>query len=144
MNLLVGVEVTGNSSIESLYLHAYSFNKVFDERGLDEGVWERLGEVIGNLGVLKTIYIICQDVLDDEVYLLPDWERLACIFGHARQSVKINIDGSYQWATEEMLSFVQAIHGHPTIVGFDIGKGRFPYESMSMLYSTLESLPALE
>jgi hypothetical protein len=43
-----------------------------------------------------------------------------------------------------MLPFVQAIHGHPTITNFEGGCGRFPYESMSMLYSVLATLPALE
>jgi hypothetical protein len=135
----------GNSGIESLHLHAYAFNEVFDEQfivGLDERVWERLGEVIGNLQELRRIFIICEDVLENAV--TPNWERLACIIRHVRQSVMIDIDGSYQWDTEEMLPFVQAIHGHPTINGFDVGNGRLPYESMSMMYSTLATLPALK
>jgi hypothetical protein len=41
-------------------------------------------------------------------------------------------------------TFVQAIRGHPTIIGFEVGDGRFPYESMGMLYSALATLPALE
>jgi hypothetical protein len=134
----------GNSSIESLTLYAYSLSEIYDKRhilGLDEGVWERLGEVIGNLEALKTISILCDD--GPENGATPNWERLACIIRHIRQSVIVDIDGFCQWGSVETLPFVQAIHGHPTIKGFDVGNGRIPYESMSMLCSTLATLPAL-
>jgi hypothetical protein len=128
----------GNSSIESLHLHACSWNEVF----LNKRVWESLGEVIGNLQALETIFIICDDVLGNGV--IPDWGGLAFIIRHVRQNVRINMNGHYQWDAEEMLPFVQAIHGHPTITGFDVNNSRFPYESMSMFYSTLATLPALK
>jgi hypothetical protein len=129
----------GNSRIEVLYLYPYLFND-----GQEERVWERIGKGIGNLEALRVICICGDAPHDDEV--IPDWGRLACILRHVRQSVTINIDEfyPYQWGPEEMLPFVQAIHGHPTITDFEGGDGRFPYESMSMLYSALATLPALE
>jgi hypothetical protein len=129
----------GNSSIERLLLNPYSFNV-----GQEERVWEKVGEGIGNFQGLTNIYI-CSDVHDTDV--IPEWGILACILRYVRQSVTINIDGFYQWyhmGPEEMLPFVQAIHGHPTIINFVGGCSRFPYESMSTLYSTLATLPALE
>jgi hypothetical protein len=136
----------GNGSIESLTLYSCTFNEAFHEEFnflRDERVWETLGVAIGNLQALKTIFI-CDVEDEDDAAGIPAWTRLGSILSHVRQSVKIKIDAPYQWETEEMLPFVQAIHGHPTITGFEVGYGRFPYESMSMLYSTLATLPALE
>jgi hypothetical protein len=130
----------GNSSIERLFLNPYSFNV-----GQEERVWERVGEGIGNFQALTNIDI-CSAAHDTDV--IPDWGRLTCILRHVRQSVTINIEGFYQWyhmGPEEILPFVQAIHGHPTITSFEGGDVmQFPNESMSMLYSALATLPALE
>jgi hypothetical protein len=120
-----------------------SLNPHSSNTSQDETVWERVGEAIGNLQALDTINI-CNDDDDDDAGGIPDWERLACILRHVRQSVRIKIDISYHWASQEMLPFVLAIRGHPTITGFEAGHGRYPYESMSMLYSALATLPALK
>jgi hypothetical protein len=55
----------------------------------------------------------------------------------------MDISFSYQWSWQVMLPFVQAIRGHPTITSFEVRNHRAPYESMSMLYSALATLPAL-
>jgi hypothetical protein len=115
----------GNKRIKSLSLYVYSFNEDFTVEQ-DEHTWERIGEAFGNLQSLKTIYI-CDDA-NAENY--KDWERLASILRHVRQSVKIRIDAPYRWFTREMQLFLQAIHGHPTITGFEVGDSTFPYESM--------------
>jgi hypothetical protein len=136
----------GNASIESLTLYAYTFKEEFHEEFnllQDERVWETLGEGIGNLQALKTIYI-CDVEDDDDAGGIPDWKRLGSILKRLRQNVNIKIDAQYEWETEEVLPFVHAIRGHPSIVGFEVGEGRFPYESMSILYSALATLPALE
>jgi hypothetical protein len=118
-------------------LYPSSFNADHDEH-----VWEIVGEAIGNLLTLRTISICALDEVGGRI---PDWERLACILRHVRQSVTIKIDHcSYQWATQIMLPFAQAIRGHPTITSFLVGNHRAPYESMSILYSALATLPALE
>jgi hypothetical protein len=133
----------GNYRIDELILYPSSFND-----SQDEHVWERLGEVICNLRALRTINILALDeaagLMPWAILGLPDWERLAYILRHVRQSVKIKIDCSYQWATQIMLPFAQAIRGHPTITSFLVGNHRAPYESMSILYSALATLPALE
>ena len=136
----------GNASIESLTLYAYTFNDAFSAEfnfRRDERVWETLGEAIGNLQALEMIYI--RDVEDDDdAGGIPDWKRLDSILRRVGQNVTIKIDAPYEWETEEMVPFVQAIRGHPSIIGFEVGDGRFPYESMSMLFSALATLPALE
>jgi hypothetical protein len=53
-----------------------------------------------------------------------------------RQKIKVYISEVLAWDVEESRLFARAIHGHPTIIGFDVG-GSFPYESLDALYSAL-------
>jgi hypothetical protein len=86
------------------------------------------------------------DADNDEVVppvRIPGWEILARILRHVRQSVTLVIYDKRLRTIEEVQPFARAIRGHPSITGLH-DRGRFPYESLDTLFSTLTTLPALE
>jgi hypothetical protein len=139
----------GNESIEEVVLYPYSVN------GHDYEVLEKVGKAIGNLQALKALCIASEnnhdssdeddDDDDDEEVVPPilDCEMLARILSHVRQRITMDITEALAWDVEESRLLVRAIHGHPTITGFDVGRN-FPHESSDALYSALATLPALE
>jgi hypothetical protein len=144
----------GNESIEKLYLDPYVS---FDRQ--DDGFWDKVGQAVGNLQALKTIYIDTysfyeQNYDDDESHSdndtededgnLPYWEKvLPLILRHVRQKVLIDLGGSGIWDVEESRMFAQAIRRHPSITSFK-SCYNYPYESLDDLHSALATLPALE
>jgi hypothetical protein len=126
----------GNESVEYLFLYPYAFN------GHDDDICDKGGQAVGNLQALKTL---CIPYHDNEVLPPPvRWEILARILRHMRQSVSVVIDDDDdERSTEEVQPFARAIRGHPTITSF-CDYGRFPYESLDTLFSTLTTLPTLE
>jgi hypothetical protein len=127
-----------------------SVNASFD--GYGDDVWEKVGQAIGNLQALETLHIsnhdyddeLDSDEDDDEDEDSPiDWELVARILRHVRQSVAVDIENERLRTIEEVQPFARAIYGHPTITGFR-DTGMFPYESLGTLFSTLTTLPALE
>jgi hypothetical protein len=100
----------GNQSVEEVRLCPHSF------KGHDDGFWENVGQAVGNLQELKTIYISPELKNDDGAdALIPDWGRLAQILSHVRQKVKVQLDFSL-WAEGEVQALARALsHGHPAI-----------------------------
>jgi hypothetical protein len=135
----------GNKIVQQVYLNA-SLN------GHDD-VWDKVGQAVGNLQALNALQICSHDYDDDsddeddededEDSPIIDWEIVARILRHVRQSVTIGIENERLRTIEEVQPFARAICGHPTITGFD-DSGMFPYESLETLISTLTTLPALE
>jgi hypothetical protein len=145
----------GNESVEEVHLCR---NAPFN--GHDGGdVCDKIGEAIGNLPKLKALHIsLPHDYYDEDDYYYPDddddyeverpvpildWEMLARILRHVRQSVTVYIDDNRLRTIEEVQPFARAICGHPFITSFE-DSGRFPYESLDTLFSTLTTLPALK
>jgi hypothetical protein len=133
-------------------LRPYTFN------GHDYDDWDKVGEAVGNFQALERLrissltvydsdgdsYYSSDDDLDEDVVIpIPDWEILARILKHVRNNVTVIFKDERLWTIEEVQPFARAICGHPTITGFD-DSGRFPYESLDTLFSTLATLPALE
>jgi hypothetical protein len=142
----------GNTVVENVGFYLYSVDRH------DDHVWDKVGQAIGNLQALKTIYISNQnsheedssDEDDDDEELvppvpmpMPDWEIMARILKHVRQNVAVVIDDESPFTIEEVQPFARAIYGHPTITSFK-ESGMFPYESLETLFSTLQTLPALD
>ncbi len=133
----------GNESVATLVLYPYAFN------GQDDDVWDKVGQAVGNLQALDALCIANHDYRDednDEVVppvRIPNWEILERILRHVRQRVKVAIDDDRLRTMEEVQPFARAIHGHPFITSLQ-DHGRFPYESLDTLFSTLATLPALE
>jgi hypothetical protein len=135
----------GNKNIEDVFLCPYAFN------GHDDGVWDKVGQAVGNLQELRRLYISSDRENDndsdsedeDEDPPNPDWERLARILSHMRQKISVYFADSIVLTVQESRSFARVIHGHPTITSFD-SCYKFPYESLDTLYSVLATLPALE
>jgi hypothetical protein len=127
-----------NESIKVVFLYGYSGHGRVDE------VWDEVGQAIGNLQALKKL-CICPNYDEDrnEVGPTAALEILARILSHVRQKIKVTINDIGYWDAEQCRLFAQAIHGHPTITSFEVGK-YFPYESLDTLYSALATLPALE
>jgi hypothetical protein len=110
----------------------------------DDEVWDKLGQAIGNLQALKSISILTpNNHKENEDLPNSDWEKLVRILSQVRQKTEVKIVGDRSWNAEESRLVAQAIHGHPTIVGFT--QDTFlPYGSLDVLYSALATLPALE
>jgi hypothetical protein len=132
-----------NKSIKEVKLFPYAFD------GRDEHVWDKLGQGIGNMQVLKKIIVLKKN------QPFHDWKLMALILRHVRQKITIHFsnfhrlsgkesfadhDYMHPWATEEVQTFARTIRGHPNITSFeDCGN-----ESSPELYSALTTLPALE
>jgi hypothetical protein len=84
--------------------------------GQDDEVWDKVGEAIGNLQVLKSLGISTYDSDDydydeyEQLVLNSKWEILARILSHVRQNVGINLD-EHDLAVEElqMLTLARAL-----------------------------------
>jgi hypothetical protein len=121
--------------------------------GEDYDIWNKVGQAIQNLQSLKRLFISSHDLHDENDYFdenededvpIPDWEIVARVLRHVRQSVTVYIEDERQLRTmEEVQPFARAIRGHPSVIGLH-DEGRFPYESLDILFSTLTTLPALE
>jgi hypothetical protein len=128
----------GNVSVETLFLCPFP---VDDQ---DYEVWDKVGRAVGNLKALQRVCIASHNFgADDEGLLILDWEIVARILRHVRQSIIIDITDVLACDAEEPGLFARAIHRHPTITSFVDG-GNFPHESLDALYSALATLPALE
>jgi hypothetical protein len=135
----------GNRIVESVELRPHAFN------GENYEVWDKVGQAIGNLQALETLYIFSthRDYGDDDDHEdysdedspSPDWKILARILRYMRQSVAVVINDVRLRTVEEVQPFARAIRGHPTITGLR-DRGMFPYESLDTLYSALITLPA--
>jgi hypothetical protein len=124
----------GNESVKVVYLWPHAFH------GHDEDGWHKVGQAVGNLQSLETLYISPLDRTNG-----PDWgeRELACILSRVRPQVKVELNGLYQWPVGEVQTLARAIRGHPTIASF-YSCNNLPYESTDVLYSALATLPALE
>ncbi len=87
--------------------------------GQDNEIWDKVGQAIGNLQELKTIYISCARKNDDGTDVsIPDWGELARSLSHVRQKIRITLNGLDPWAVGEMQALAMAVRGHPTITSF--------------------------
>jgi hypothetical protein len=129
----------GNKSVVNVGLYPLSVD------GHDDGVWDKVGQAIGNLQALEMLTIATYDHgEDDEDLPVVNWGIVARILRHVRQRITIDITGVLPWApAEESRLFARAIHGHPTITSLEVGR-YFPCGSFDALYSVLATLPALE
>jgi hypothetical protein len=109
-----------NESVRKVTLFPHAFN------GHGDDVWDRAGQAVGNLQSLKRLYIDNRDRYgvsfddededDDKDLPILDWEILARILRHERQSVTIVICRYKRLRTmEEVQPFALAIRGHSTI-----------------------------
>jgi hypothetical protein len=123
----------GNRFVEVVFLTPYpSFY------GQDDGVWDKVGQAIGNLQALNTLRIVTLDRLDDDFYSdedddddnegppgpIPDWEIVAQILRHVRQKVQVVINDERLRTMEELQPFARAISGHPTWIPDTLGTGQ--------------------
>jgi hypothetical protein len=109
----------GNKGVEKVRLYPYDFD------GRDDDVWEKIGQVIGNLHALEKLYIsnttdrTFEEHDEETVAATSNWDRLACILGHVRQKVRVELDGRIQWSAGDAKAVIRVIRGHPTITSFD-------------------------
>jgi hypothetical protein len=140
----------GNESIEEVALFP-----CLVAGHLDDDAWDKFGQAIGNLQGLKLLHIRTPNYhedddsdCDDEIggVPIPDWDILARILSHVRQSITLTItldaEHDLSWRVEHSRSLASAIHRHPTIMCFEAGN-KFPCEALDALYSALATLPAL-
>jgi hypothetical protein len=140
----------GNESVTEVTL--YPSRPVHGHQGDD--AWDKFGQAIGNLQGLTLLHICPpSDFIDDDdgddvglVVPIPDWDILARILSHVRQSITltVTIDAVHKspWRVEHSRSLARAIHGHPTITCFEAGSN-FSCGALDALYSALTTLPAL-
>jgi hypothetical protein len=97
----------------------------------DDGFWDKVGQALGNLQVLRSLYISPHGFRDgdsdieeedeDPPTTNADWEMLARILSHVRQKVRIDIGNTGVWGVNDSRLFARAIRGHHTITSFDSG-----------------------
>jgi hypothetical protein len=131
-----------NEIVRKVTLYPYSLV------GQDDAFWDRVGQAVGNLQAVDRIDISStrnchDDDGDDEDAPTPNWEILARILSHVRQSITLSITRYLGWRAEDIRSFARAIHRHPTITSFEEGVN-FSFQDSDALYSALSTLPALE
>jgi hypothetical protein len=121
----------------------------FDSDAGNYEVWDKVGQIVGNLMELKTLQIFLQplhhfeDGDGDEVHM-PDWETLTRILPYLRRKVALIVHTDlFETEGEEMIGLARAIHGHPMISGF-ISQMDFNFANFIPWCSTLATLPHLE
>jgi hypothetical protein len=132
-----------NTSIETLEFIP------FDSDPGNYELWDKVGQMVGNLTELKTLsihfvpYVESESDDDDDdrdTDRIPDWEILTRILPYLRHEVKLFLN--YDADAEEIRGLDRAIHGHPMISEF-ISRGDFTYENFGPWCSTLATLPSL-
>jgi hypothetical protein len=125
----------GNEFITEVSLHPYAYY------GQGDDVWEKVGQAVGNLQSLKSLFITTRDRTNGAT---PGWGEgeLTCILSRVRQDVRVELTNTYRWSIGEVKAFARAIHGHPTITSFT-SCYNLRSEAMDSLYSALATLPAL-
>jgi hypothetical protein len=128
----------GNQSVDEVCLFPHAFN------GHDDAFWEKVGQAVGNLQGLETIFISTERENDDGAdALIPNWGRLADLLSHVRQKVKVKLD-SNPWTMGEVQALTRALsHARPSITSFNTCYA-LSYKSLDALYPALATLPALE
>jgi hypothetical protein len=129
-----------NTSIETLDLYP------FDSDAGNYEVWDKVGQMVGNLMELQVINIHFSHHIYfiDEPPPIPDWETLTRILGHVQRKVKLHLrTEEYDADVEEIQGLARAIRGHPMISEFSSRVG-LTFASVSPLYSALVTLPSLE
>jgi hypothetical protein len=143
-----------NESVENVHFYPHLV-----DGHQDDDAWEKFGHAIGNFQALTSLHIRTpnyrdadddsdDDDDDDGVFVvpIPDWEVLARVLSHVRQSITLTVTiddvHAVAWRVADSRSLARAIHGHPTITGFEAGD-KFPYEALDALYSALATLPTL-
>jgi hypothetical protein len=133
----------GNKRVKEAVLSLYAFI------GQEKDVWDKVGQVMGNLQALDTLYISRHKVHedhkdDDQVISIPVCEKLmALILSHVGQKVTVELVKNELWVVEEVQALARAIREHPTITSF-VSCYDLPYEAWHPLYSALATLPALK
>jgi hypothetical protein len=108
----------GNESITGVCLYLYGRPHYHQD-----GAWDKIGQVVGNLQALKRIHILTRvhyDVNDEHDEVIPNSEILACILSHVRQKITLDVTDITVWDAEEFRLFVQAIHGHTSVTGIEV------------------------
>jgi hypothetical protein len=108
-------------------------------------LWDKVGQIAGNLKELHTVTIHpYTDDDDDDNDIMPDWEILTRILRYLRHKVKLYLtaeDGEVEF--EDIQGLARAIHGHPMISGI-CSPVPFSFANVGPWCSTLASLPSLE
>jgi hypothetical protein len=122
-----------------------------DRRG--DGVWDKLGQAIGNLEALDTLTFAIPIFHNPAQNLhKSDWGGLNRTLSCVRRNVRVNVteldDGTMthdhgRWAVEDVQALGRAICGHPSITSFDSGRS-IPHKFMDSLFSALATVSSLK
>jgi hypothetical protein len=111
-------------------------------------VWNKVGEIVGNLMELKAINIHSipypvYDYLDETPS--PDWETLTLTLQDVQHKITLSSSAEgYDEYDEDIQGLARAIHGHPMISGFSSQGGGFTFANIGPWCSALATLPSLE
>jgi hypothetical protein len=107
-------------------------------------VWDKVGQMVGNLTELQTIAIhFDSDRYGNWENCSPDWEILTRILRYLRRKVALCFLEDYEPENEEIQGLARAIHGHPMISDFSSEMG-FTFASFGPWCSALATLSSLE
>jgi hypothetical protein len=130
-----------NTSVEILELFP------FDSDAGNYEVWDKLGQMVGNLKELETInfhFLPDTESNDDGGEApSPDWETLTRILRHLRRKVALCSIEDYDAEGEEIQGLARAIHGHTMISEFS-SQQEFIFANLGPWCSALATLPSLE
>jgi hypothetical protein len=122
----------------------------FDSDAWNYEVWDKVGEIVGNLMELQTLsiqflpYFLEDDDDGDEAQ--PDWEILTRILPYVRHKVALRLidtAGDDYAEVAVMQALARAIQGHPMISRFQ-SQDLFTYSDVALWCSILATLPSLE
>jgi hypothetical protein len=121
----------------------------FDRNAGNYEVWEKVGEIVGNLTELKILSIEFQPCYqyhreddDGDEACLPDWEILTRILRYLPCKISL-ISGNDDAEVEDIQGLARAIHGHPMMLGFSC-QADFTFENLGPWCSALSTLPSLK
>jgi hypothetical protein len=137
-----------NTSVTEVFLFPFDSNPGSYE------LWDKVGQIVGNLMELKVInihFVPYSGTEADDIVVCddtPDWEILARILLNLRRKVALFTctkgynapDWEIHWIWQGL---ARAINGHPMISEFSSRKD-FTYETVGLWWSALAALPSLE
>jgi hypothetical protein len=127
-----------NTSVKELELFPY------DSDPGNYEVWDKVGQMVGNLMELETINIHFHESDDDDgdEAPSPDWETFSRILRYLRRKVALCFLEDYEPENEEIQGLARVIHCHPMISEFYSLSCTFA--TMGPWCATLATLPSLE
>jgi hypothetical protein len=132
-----------NTSVECVVVYPY------DGAPGNYELWDKVGQIVGNLTELQMINIHFHGDNDDDddngdESGMPDWETLTRILPYVQRKISLCSSAQrYDAELEDIQGLARVIHGNPMISKFSSDM-RFTFANLGPRCSALATLPSLE